>query len=227
MAYLYRHIRLDKNEPFYIGIGSDLHYNRAYDLKNNRRNYIWNKIIQKTNIEVEIMLDNLTWEQVCEKEVEFIKFYGRIDKKNGILSNLTDGGDGSLGVIISLEKRKMMSKMFSGHGNPMFGKKMSKESIEKTRLKNIGRIAWNKGKFGIYSENSLIKMRESKIGKIAWNKGKKGVNGIGNAKLVINLENGIFYESCKEAASIYNKKHSTLKSKLNGCNSNNSSFIYA
>jgi hypothetical protein len=23
MAYIYRHIRLDKNEPFYIGIGSD------------------------------------------------------------------------------------------------------------------------------------------------------------------------------------------------------------
>ena len=227
MAYLYRHIRLDKNEPFYIGIGSDLHYNRAYDLKNNRRNYIWNKVIQKTNIEVEIMLDNLTWDQVCEKEVEFIKFYGRIDKKNGILSNLTDGGDGSLGVIISSERRKMMSKRFSGEGNPMFGKKNSQESIEKSRLKNIGRIAWNKGKVGIYSENSLIKMSESKIGKTTWNKGKKRVNGISNAKLVINLENGIFYESCKEAALTYNKKHSTLKSKLNGWNSNNSSFIYA
>ena len=227
MAYLYRHIRLDKNEPFYIGIGSDLYYKRAYDLKNNRRNYIWNKIIQKTNIEVEIMLDNLSWEQVCEKEIEFIKFYGRIDKKNGILSNLTDGGDGSLGVIISSERKKMMSKRFSGEGNPMFGKKNSQESIEKGRLKNIGRIAWNKGKVGIYSDNSLIKMRESKIGKMAWNKGKKGVNGISNAKLVLNLENGVFYESCKEAASIYNKKHSTLKSKLNGTNSNNSSFIYA
>lgn len=32
MAYLYRHIRLDKNEPFYIGIGSDSNYNR--DLQN-------------------------------------------------------------------------------------------------------------------------------------------------------------------------------------------------
>jgi hypothetical protein len=31
MAYLYRHIRLDKNEPFYIGIGSDKQYKRAYN----------------------------------------------------------------------------------------------------------------------------------------------------------------------------------------------------
>ena len=29
MAYLYRHIRLDKNEPFYIGIGSDTNFKRA------------------------------------------------------------------------------------------------------------------------------------------------------------------------------------------------------
>ena len=31
MAYIYRHIRLDKNEPFYIGIGSDKDYKRAYN----------------------------------------------------------------------------------------------------------------------------------------------------------------------------------------------------
>jgi hypothetical protein len=29
MAYLYRHIRHDKNEPFYIGIGSDNNYKRS------------------------------------------------------------------------------------------------------------------------------------------------------------------------------------------------------
>lgn len=227
MAYLYRHIRLDKNEPFYIGIGSDLHYNRAYDLKNDRRNYIWNKIKQKTKIEVEIILDNLTWEQACEKEMYFIKLYGRIDNKNGILSNLTNGGDGSLGFIMPEYRRQMLSEKFKGKGNPMFGKKMPKVSIEKTRLKNIGRIPWNKGKVGIYSEDTKIKMGKSKIGKTAWNKDKKGVNGISNAKLVINLENGIFYQSCKEAALTYNVKHSTLKSKLNEWNRNNSSFIYA
>jgi hypothetical protein len=35
MAYLYRYIRLDKNKPFYIGIGSDNkgQYKRAYNKK--------------------------------------------------------------------------------------------------------------------------------------------------------------------------------------------------
>jgi 5-methylcytosine-specific restriction endonuclease McrBC GTP-binding regulatory subunit McrB len=47
------------------------------------------------------------------------------------------------------------------------------------------------------------------------------------AKIVINLESGIFYESCKEASEIYGYNHSTLKSKLNGINKNNTSLIYA
>ena len=40
MAYLYRHIREDKNEPFYIGIGSDSTYKRANQTKKERRNKI-------------------------------------------------------------------------------------------------------------------------------------------------------------------------------------------
>lgn len=38
MAYLYRHIRLDKNEPFYIGIGS----NKARCYTKKTRNKHWN-----------------------------------------------------------------------------------------------------------------------------------------------------------------------------------------
>jgi len=90
MAYLYRHIRLDKNEPFYIGIAT--HLKRAYD-KSSRKNKIWQSIISKTDYEVEILFDDLTREQVLEKEKEFIALYGRIDKKTGTLCNLTDGGE--------------------------------------------------------------------------------------------------------------------------------------
>jgi hypothetical protein len=226
MAYLYRHIRLDKNEPFYIGIGSDSAYKRAYETKSNRRNYIWNKITAKTDFEVEIMLDNLTWQEACIKEIEFISLYGRIDKHNGILSNLTDGGDGTVGVIISEKNRKLLSDKFSGSGNPMYGKKLSKESIEKSRQKRLGMTAWNKGKTGIYSEKHLKQMSESRLGQKAWNKGMKNVNGIGMAKMVIDLNTGIYYESARKASEAINMKHSTLKSKLNGSNKNNTSMRY-
>lgn len=96
MVYLYRHIRLDKNEPFYIGIGSDENYKRAYQKES--RNKHWKNIVAKTLYEVEILLDNLTWEEACKKEIEFIALYGRNDLKQGSLVNMTNGGDGCVGI---------------------------------------------------------------------------------------------------------------------------------
>ncbi len=108
MAFLYRHIRIDKNEPFYIGIGSKNNFDRAYCTK--KRNKIWNSIYTLTDIDIEIMLDNITWEEAKQKEIEFIKLYGRINKNNGTLANLTDGGAGMLGFKFSEEARLNMSK---------------------------------------------------------------------------------------------------------------------
>jgi hypothetical protein len=123
MAYLYRHIRLDKNEPFYIGIGN----NNMYRLSEKRgRNVIWKKITNKTKYEVEILLDNLTWEDACKKEIEFINLYGRIDIKTGCLANMTNGGEGTIGrkYTPSLEHRQNLSKA-------SIGKKMSNSAKDK------------------------------------------------------------------------------------------------
>lgn len=108
MAFVYRHIRLDKNEPFYIGIGSKNNYDRAYCVK--RRNKIWNNIYSETDIEIEILLDDISWEEAKKKEIEFISLYGRINKNNGTLANLTDGGAGMLGFKFTEEARQNMSK---------------------------------------------------------------------------------------------------------------------
>jgi hypothetical protein len=108
MAYLYRHIRLDKNEPFYIGIGSDKNYLRAYNKKG--RSFSWKDIAYKFKYEVEIILDNLTWEEACIKEIEFIKLYGRKDLNIGPLTNLTDGGEGQFGRKDSIETKIKKSK---------------------------------------------------------------------------------------------------------------------
>lgn len=54
MAYLYRHIRLDRKEPFYIGIGEDLpknesKYKRANSLKGKKHSKEWSENIGKGN----------------------------------------------------------------------------------------------------------------------------------------------------------------------------------
>lgn len=156
MPYVYRHIRLDKNEPFYIGIGSDSNYKRAYCIQ--KRNNIWYKIVKKSLYEVEILLDNLTWNHACIKEKEFIKLYGRKNLKTGILSNLTDGGEVVLGLKFTDDSRIKMS----------FAQKNKKPISEKTRI-NM-RKATLKRDSGAYlrgkkqSEETKLKRSQSLIG---------------------------------------------------------------
>jgi hypothetical protein len=127
MAYLYRHIRLDKNEPFYIGISASDNLKRAYDVKPLRRNRIFNGIVAKTECEVEILFDDLTWEQACEKEKEFIILYGRKDLKTGTLANMSGGGEGSFGVIITEEQRKVRSANNKGRIPSLESRKKNSE----------------------------------------------------------------------------------------------------
>lgn len=97
--YVYRHIRVDTNEPFYVGLGTkephfnswETEYRRAFSL---RRNPFWERVSEKTDYEVEILFESDSYEEVKQKEIEFIKLYGRRDKGLGPLTNLTDGGDG-------------------------------------------------------------------------------------------------------------------------------------
>jgi hypothetical protein len=114
MSVVYRHIRLDKNEPFYIGIGKT--EKRAYS-KHSRNRY-WKSIVANTAYRVEILFDDLSWERSIEKEIELIELYGRKDLGLGTLVNLTDGGES-----------------LPGSKNPMFGKKHSKKSIDKIKEK--------------------------------------------------------------------------------------------
>jgi hypothetical protein len=108
MAYVYRHIRLDYNEPFYIGIGSDINYKRAYNKKG--RSYAWKDIAYKIQYKVDIILDELSWEEACMKEIEFIKLYGRKNLNLGSLVNFTDGGEGQINRKDSLETKLKKSQ---------------------------------------------------------------------------------------------------------------------
>lgn len=95
MAYVYTYTRLDKNEIFYVGIGSDSKYKRAKN-KSSRTNY-FKRIINKYECKLDIVFDNITWEEACLKEVELVSLHGRKDLGTGTLTNLTNGGEGRLG----------------------------------------------------------------------------------------------------------------------------------
>lgn len=117
--YLYRHIRCDKNIPFYIGVGTKptknftslkTEYSRAFTI--HKENSIWNNITKKTKWKVEILLESDDYAFVLQKEEEFIALYGRKNLKTGILSNLTNGGEkqsGRIGIPISAKHKQILS----------------------------------------------------------------------------------------------------------------------
>lgn len=138
--YVYRYIRHDKNEPFYIGIGSKNksdsvygYYGRAHVKK--KRNIIWTSIINKTSYEVGILLESDDYDFIQQKEKEFIKLYGRIDKGTGTLANMTDGGEGSWGIVITEEGREKRRKINKG-------RKATPESLlkRKATIERLGGI---------------------------------------------------------------------------------------
>jgi hypothetical protein len=118
MAYVYKHIRVDKNEVFYIGIGSDNKgkFTRAYSRKG--RSKFWKDLTKNTQYKVEILHANITWKEACQKEKELILQYGRKDLSTGTLCNLTDGGDGVNGYTHNKERLFKLSKNSKGSNNP-------------------------------------------------------------------------------------------------------------
>jgi len=149
MAYLYRHVRLDKNEPFYIGIGSDTKYERSNSQK--YRNRHWKNIVAQTSYNVEILLDNLTWDEACKKEIEFIELYGRADLGKGTLVNMTNGGEGNSNP--SESTRMLISKKI----------KADKERGKKISTSNKGRSSSNKGKLFTKEHKAKIKAKRGHL----------------------------------------------------------------
>jgi len=166
MAIVYQHIRKDTNQIFYIGIGKTS--KRAFTTKG--RNKLWNNIVKKTNYNIEIIYDNLSWEDACLKEKELISKYGRIDLKTGILTNMTDGGDGLSNM--SEEFKINMSKIKLGKHSPRKGIKLSEETKQKLRQYNLGKKL---------SEETKRKISESNIGKNHLSEESKKLIGLKNS----------------------------------------------
>ena len=159
--YVYRHIRPDKNIPFYIGIG----VGRRYKYKTGR-NSIWNRIVNKNNgvFISEILFENLSLEEAFKKEIEFISLYGRLDLNTGVLANMTAGGDGC--TDMNPAGRQKISKANTGKKRTdemrlkMSKHRIGKKHSEETKLKiRTAQLGYKNHRFGMkLSEEQKIKM---------------------------------------------------------------------
>ena len=109
--------------PYYVGKGKGrraYHTGHSYDVPKDKNNIVF-------------VLNNLTEEQAFQNEIDFISWYGRVDSGNGILRNLTDGGEGMSGWVPSEETKRKI-----GESNK--GKTRSEETKRKISKANKGKI---------------------------------------------------------------------------------------
>lgn len=234
MAYLYRHIRTDLNVPFYVGIGSDEDFSRAYN--KHRRNQKWFNIIAKTEYKVQIILSDISLDEAKIKEIEFIALYGRSDKKEGTLCNLTDGGEGNPGRIVSEETRLKYSQKMKGvkrsddfkekRRKYMTGKKMPIEGVQKQK-------EWLKYNHPMRGKKMSEEARKNisdghkglMVGIKNHNWGKLGSDNP-LAKKVMCTQTNRIWGSVKDASKELGIAYSTITNQLNGQKKNKTTLIY-
>lgn len=194
MAIVYVHKKKETEEIFYVGIGKELQ--RAYQ-KKFRSNY-WKNIVSKYGFDVEIIKQNISWEEACIVEIELIAKYKR-KCDGGALCNITKGGDGVVGIEMTQEHKDKISKSNKG-------KKRTDETKKKISISKKG-IS--------FSDKHRENIRKAKIGFKCSDEFKRRrveLTTLGNhfkAIKVVDLVTGIFYSCIKEGCIATNSIYTT------------------
>jgi len=191
MYYTYVLIDVRDGKPFYVGKGKGKRmYNHGKKITPNP--YLYRKIQNIKSLGLDIIYEK--WFEGDEEFCFWMEIYLVSELGRDTLCNLTDGGEDP--PKITKENYPDICKKKSeawkgdknprsinkpiGDKNPFYGKKHSKETIQKNREHNIGKIGANKGKeFSQEWKNNLSK---SHMGHTPWNKGKKCPNISENMK---------------------------------------------
>ena len=157
---VYFHTNIGNNKV-YVGITSQTIVNRwgkngsMYLRKKRNGDFIQPKFAKAilkygwSNFTHTIFAEGLSHKDACRMEMALIALYDSIN--NGY--NITKGGEGTIGIVVSEEERKRRKERFKG-------RRMSPETEFK--------------KGHTFTQEALQKMSEAKKGKPSWNKGLKG-----------------------------------------------------
>lgn len=238
--YLYRHIRLDKNEPFYIGIGTKpkgatlSEYSRS-KMTCNRKS-MWKNIVNNTDYEIEVLLESDNYEFIKEKEKEFIALYGRRDLGTGTLVNHTDGGEGTKGWIPSEETRDKIRKKHSG--NRVGAKNHNAKKVINTITKEIFSYAkevsdkegFNYSTFrnylngGLWNKTEYMYLKDYEQG-LKINDYTKSPPPFERQFKYINTITGEKYKTVKEVSEVCNYSECYTYNMLHGLRKNKTNII--
>lgn len=174
------------------------------------------------NIKHEILFENLSKEDACQKEIELIAQYKSNDPEFGYNQSL-GGESGNFGRRHSEETKQKMSEAQKGEKNHGFGKHLSEETKAKLSKANKGKIISEETRKKMSERQKGVRLSEETKKKISEaHKGKplskEHVAKIAeaNKKTVICIETGELFNSVKEAAEYAKVNQSHLSNVLCG-----------
>ena len=160
------------NNKKYIGITKQEPEKRWKKGKGYRTQKYFKRAIEKygwNNIKHKILYKNLNKKEACTKEIELIKKYNTNNYKFGY--NISSGGDGANGIIISDKQKEILRKALKGNKNAK-GYKHTIEEREKMRKAKLGKPNVKLSKKVLCIETNII------YPSIAEAKRKTGINHI-------------------------------------------------
>jgi len=163
-------------EPFYVGKGSANRLNEHLKEINNKflddfgltlKQKILIEMIKFDKVDPIILKvkEGLNEKEAFNLEILLISLIGRLDKKTGPLTNLTEGGEGISGWLASKETRRKMSNYHKGKHHLEETKKKIRDSNKGKKL--TGRILSQETKDKISKGNKGKKMSEESKKKIS------------------------------------------------------------
>lgn len=166
-------------EPFYIGKGKGNRFNNhliKYKLRTNKNKMFVNKILKIQSSQMQPIIikvqENLNEQTSFQLEKSLIISIGRKDKNLGTLTNMTDGGEGSSGYIMTDKQkekcRQTAIKYSDKHSKRMKENNPTNDPLVREKISQIKQIQ-NKG-----SGNPMF----GKLGKDNPNFGKPNPNAI-------------------------------------------------
>ena len=118
--YVYTHHKATNGDIFYVGKGCG---DRAHIFG---RNEIWDRIVKKHGYYVKFFATGLTEAEAFSLEIALIAEHGRLNTGTGALANMTDGGEGNHGIVLSQEViDKRNDAIRASHNTPEFRKSCS------------------------------------------------------------------------------------------------------
>ena len=103
-CFVYCYLRKRSHRPYYIGVAT-----RAV-----RPFQPHGVVVPSDQWRIRVLRSGLSRAEALDWERKFIQRYGRTDLGTGILRNLTNGGDGGSGVVVTEATRKRMSQARKG-----------------------------------------------------------------------------------------------------------------